>query len=144
MRVLLRVAQRGGHFASLEHVAVHCQGHLRRTDQEGHEHLDRGKVPAVGLCLEGIDDRLDGDLLAQCLLAENERQHLLAGSRELRPCFGIEETAFGVGCPGHLLLAVGDAIEQLELGVGAADQILETVSHTARARPASLKTRLWR
>lgn len=42
---------------------------------------------------------------------------------------GIEQAAVGVGRPGHLLLAVGVAVEQLELGVGPADEVLETFGH---------------
>ena len=66
VRVLLRVAQRGGDLAALEDVAVDGQRDLRGADQRGDDDLDRGEVPAVGLGLEGVDDRLDRDLLAEC------------------------------------------------------------------------------
>ena len=84
VRVLLRVAQRGGDLAALEDVAVHRQRDLRGADQRRDDHLDRGEVPAVGLGLEGVDDRLHRHLLALCVLAEDGGQDLLGGLVDLQ------------------------------------------------------------
>ena len=129
VRVLLRVAERGGDLGALEDVAVDRERDLGGPDQEGDQYLDRGEVPPVGLRLEAVDDGLDRDLLAEALLADDEGQHLFRGRGELRHGVGVEQAAVGIRCRGDLLLAVGDAAEQLELGVGAADEVLEAIGN---------------
>ncbi len=99
VRVLLRVAQCGRDFASLEDVAVDRQGHLRRTDQEGDQYLDRGEVPPVGLRLEGIDDGLDGDLLAQFSLRRTNDSTSSAGAESFDQASASNRPPSGLAAP---------------------------------------------
>ena len=118
-----------GDLGTLEEVAVDRERDLGGPDQEGDQYLDRGEVPPVGLRLEAVDDGLDRDLLAACRLANDERQHLFRRHGELRHGLGVKQATVGIRGRGDLLLAVGDAAQQLQLGVGAADEVLESIGH---------------
>ena len=66
VRLLLRVAERGGDLGALEDVAVDRERDLRGPDQKCDQYFNRGEVPPVGLRLEAVDDGLDRDLLTEC------------------------------------------------------------------------------
>ena len=84
VRVLLRVAQHGRDLGALEGIAVDGERDLRGADEPGDDDLDRGEIPAIGLGLERVDDRLDGHLLTEPVALQHEREHLVAWDRELR------------------------------------------------------------
>ena len=133
VRVLLRVAQRGGDLAALEDVAVDRERDLRRADQRARRRPRSRRGPSRRAWPGSVSTIV---LTVTCspsaVLAEDERQHLLGRAwSSFSRRVGVEQAAVGVGRTRDLLLAVGDATEQLELGVGAADELLEALGHPA-------------